>query len=208
MATIAKEKNRTFPTWQAAFLALLPAIRRHAQIALRDLNTEAREEAVQEVVCNSLIAFRRLVHLGKADLAYPSVLAGYAVAQVRSGRFVGGRLNGRDVLSRYAQRKQGFHVDRLDHYNSEEKTWLEVLVEDQTAGPADIAASRIDVGNWLDRLPSRRRRVAESLASGESTAATAKRFHVTAGRISQLRRELADSWAEFQGEFLNNRANP
>ena len=49
--------------WHAGFLAMLPAIQRHARIAFRKLDPEAREEAVQHVVCNACVAYRRLVEL-------------------------------------------------------------------------------------------------------------------------------------------------
>jgi hypothetical protein len=45
------------------------------------------------------------------------------------------------------------------------------------------------------------RRVAEKLATGESTSAIARLFRLTPGRISQLRRELCDAWHTFQGEL-------
>jgi hypothetical protein len=38
------------------------------------------------------------------------------------------------------------------------------------------------------------------LATGEATKTAARKFHVTPGRISQLRREFQDSWQEYQGE--------
>ena len=41
----------------------------------------------------------------------------------------------------------------------------------------------------------------EALATGETTKKAAKRFRVTPGRISQLRRELQQNWQDFQGEF-------
>ncbi len=37
------------PDWQSLFLRLLPAIRKHARIAFRHLDPEARAEAVQAV---------------------------------------------------------------------------------------------------------------------------------------------------------------
>jgi len=72
---------------------MLPAIQRHARISFRHLDAEAREELIQEVIANSLVAFLRLFSLGKTELAYPSVLARYGAAQARDGRRVGGRLN-------------------------------------------------------------------------------------------------------------------
>ena len=69
------------PAWHPAFLEMLPAIQRHARISFRHLDAEAREEFVHEVVANSLVAFLRLFTLGKAELAYPSVLARYGAAR-------------------------------------------------------------------------------------------------------------------------------
>ena len=96
------------PTWHAKFLSMLPAITRYASIAFRNLRPEAKSEAAQEVIANSFVAFRRLHELGKLDVAYASVLARYGVAQVRSGRQVGTKLNTNDVSSTYAQKKSSF----------------------------------------------------------------------------------------------------
>jgi hypothetical protein len=78
--------------------------------------------------------------------------------------------------------------------------WQELLVEDRRATPAEIAVTRIDFRAWLESLSGHDRRVAEVLASGESTQLTAKRFGVSTGRISQLRRKLHMAWRAFQGE--------
>ena len=48
---------------------MMPAIKAHAKIAFRHLGPEAREEAVQETLCNACCAFARLVEFGKTDLA-------------------------------------------------------------------------------------------------------------------------------------------
>jgi len=122
------------------------------------------------------------------------------IRQVREGRRVGNRLNVREVLSKYAQQHKGFVVERLDHFDDEEGQWQEVVVEDHTAGPADIARTRIDFSDWLGSLKRRDRRIAEFLANGETTTTAAKKFKVSAGRISQLRRELAESWRAFVGD--------
>ena len=87
MIAIAKSSSSkgSVPRWHKKFLAMLPLIRRHAQIAFRKLDAEARNEAVQEVIANACLAFRRLVELNKTDVAYPSVLPRYCVARYRSG---------------------------------------------------------------------------------------------------------------------------
>ena len=192
--------RRTASGWHAGFLAMLPAIRRNAQIAFRGLSGEAREDAIQEVVANALVAYVRLVELGKVELAYPSVLARYAVAQIRVGRRVGTRANSKDVLSRSAQ-LMGIVVERLDKRDKNTGQWKEAVVQDtHNASVPDIVAFRIDFVDWLQRHSNRNRRIAEALAVGHTTADVARRFRLSPGRISQLRRELHESWQEFQGE--------
>ena len=75
-----------------------------------------------------------------------------------------------------------------------------MLVEDRHAGPADTAAARIDIGEWFNRLPRHKRKIAKTLATGETTKTTAKKFNVSPGRISQTRRELQTAWRDFQGD--------
>ncbi|MCH8148689.1 MAG: hypothetical protein IH987_11940 [Planctomycetes bacterium] len=185
---------------------MLPVIQESASFAFRYLPPEARQEAVQDVTVGALVAFVQLVKLGKARLAYPTVLARYGIAQFRCGRRVGSRLNVRDVSSRYAQRKKKFVVERLDRFCAKQNVWREVLVEDRRATPADIVAVRIDFADWLKSLSWRLRRIANLLATGETTGAAAKKFRVTPGRISQIRRELEQSWRTFQGEETSSAA--
>ena len=137
------------PAWHTAFEAMLPVITTHAKIAFRDLKPEAREEAVQETVCNACQAYARLVELGKTDVAFPSALARFGASQTREGRKVGGKLNVQDVLSDYCQQRKNLLIERLDRYDSEEQAWADVLVESKHAGPADTAIVRIDFAAWL-----------------------------------------------------------
>jgi hypothetical protein len=109
-------------------------------------------------------------------------------------------MNVRDVSSKYAQREKHFAVERLDRYDTEKGQWREVVLEDRHAGPADTAAVRIDIVDWFAELPRRTRRIAETLASGETTKSMARRFHLSPGRTGQMRRELQDGWRSFHGE--------
>ena len=152
------------------------------------------------MIANCYVAYARLVELGKQDVAFPSALARFALAQVRTGRRVGNRLRIREVLSHYAQHQKGFNVERLDYYDEEEECWQDVVVEDRRATPAEIAICRINFASWLRLLPSRQRKIALHLAGGETTNGAAKKFGVTPGRISQLRQWLRASWEAFQGQ--------
>jgi len=182
------------------FVAMLPKVREQARFAFRREPSGRRQDLVSEVVANAFVAFARLVERGLVNAIYPTPLAQFAIKQVRDGRRVGSRLNVRDVSSQYAQQAKGLCVERLDRYDVQEGEWREVLVEDKHAGPAETAASRIDFDAWLRLLPKRTRRIAETLATGETTTKAAKRFRVSPGRISQLRRELQQNWRDFQGD--------
>ena len=83
---------------------------------------------------------------------------------------------------------------------NEENAWTEVLIEDRTAGPADIARAHLDFAAWLKQLPRRNRRIAEFLSLGNRTSDAAHKFKLSEGRVSQLRCELAESWRQFVGD--------
>jgi hypothetical protein len=182
--------------WQFDFLRMLPSIRRILHYRFRNLNDEVREEALQEAECNSCVAYARLVSRGRADRACPTSLARYAAVQYWSGRRVGTALNINDVCSAYCQRRKVVRVRPLARFN-DVGGWREMLLEDRRASPADLAASRIDFAAFMASLGQRTRRIAELLAIGETTNRVAELLGVTAGRISQIRRQLKAAWESF-----------
>ena len=181
------------------FVKLLPSIRRQANKSFVNLNPDAREEAVQEVVANSFATYRRLIERGKTEVIAPKPLARFAIAQTRTGRQVGGHLNCHDVSSRYCRNRQGIELQSLNQIDTATGSWKQILVEDPSSTPADIVAIRLDFQSWLNTLSPRNRRIAETLSTGETTLAAAKLFKVAASRISQLRSELKAAWEAFHG---------
>ena len=197
---MAQYKKKRSAIWQDRFAALLPVVLKYVAPAFHKLRPEAKAEAVQEAVANACVAYARLVERGKESLAFATVLARYAVAQVRAGRQVGGRLNIRDVSSDYAQYRKQFRLERLDRYDPEEGCWQEAVVEDYRTPVADQVSFRIDFPAWLNSLSRRDRKIAQNLADGQSTSEVARRFGLSLGRVSQLRREFERSWLAFHGE--------
>jgi hypothetical protein len=184
-------------------LKLLPAIRRHACVCFRHLPAAAREDAIAEVLADAVLAYARLESLGKTDLAYPTVLARYAIGRYREGRRVGSQSNGNDVMSGRCLRRNGVVVQSLHRRDHRTCTWREILVEDRHSTPAQIAATRLDFADWLKTLSQRDRRLAEALALGETTRRVARMFRISAARVSQLRRELCANWRRFVGELTD-----
>ena len=198
---VARIKRRPVPRWHKAFLAMLPVIRNYARGAFSGLNPDLRQDLTQEVIANAMVAYVRLVQQGRVALAYPTVLARYGIAQVHDHRRVGAKLNIKDVLSPYCQAKKHVVVERLDHFDEEENEWQEAVVEDtRTATVPDIVSFRVDFADWLRSLKRRDRRIAEFLALGNHTSEAARKFGVSEGRVSQLRRELAEKWRRYVGE--------
>jgi hypothetical protein len=202
MIAIPKKRKRKFTAKHQELFAtaMLPTITRIAHQNFSQLDPEAKEEATAEVVAAAFIMFVGLVRDGRESLAFPSVLAMYGVRRVRTGRQAATPRNVRDVSSLSCQLQKGINIERLDRFDRDECTWQEVLVEDKNAGPADIAASRIDVGDWFRSLSERDRRIAKMLATGETTSHAARTFRISPSRISKLRRKLMASWLRFIGD--------
>jgi hypothetical protein len=189
---IAVNNQRSDTTWQSTFVAILPEIEQKLRLAFCRLDPEAREDAIEEGVVHSLLAYIQLHEQGRAKVATPSSLAWYSSRRVKRGRPATGRMNGKDPLSRYAKISNGIQIDR------QPGKWIDTLVEDKRAPVADQVAAKMDVGAWFATLTKRMKEIAKDLAFGYSTSEVAEMHGVTAGRISQLRRVLEKSWAEFQ----------
>src|SRR5208282_4950435 len=73
-----------------------------------------------------------------------------------------------------------------------------VLHDTRTPVP-EQAAFRIDFPEWLSTLTARERRIIAEMARNERTKDLSRRFQLSPGRISQLRREFHDAWRQFVG---------
>jgi hypothetical protein len=184
---------------------MVPIIERQVRFAFRNLGADACEEAVAEAVANAFVAYARLVELGKEDLAYPTVLARYAVAQIRAGRRVGSGQKRNDVLAGIGGRSEGIVMESLYRFDTKSNRWVEATIEDRRTPVPDQAAFRCDFPAWLATHSPRDRQIAESLSMGHSPSEVAQQFRISRARISQLRREFHDSWQEFHGDAQSGR---
>jgi len=195
MIAINDKRQNNETTWQSSFVAMLPEIEQKLRLAFCRLDPDAREDAIEEGVVHSLLAYVRLDEQGRAEVATPSSLAWYSSRHVKRGRPAGGRMNGKEPLSRYGQISNDIEVE--PHGN-----WIDMLVDDKRASVEDQVAAKLDVGAWFATLTKRMKETAKDLAFGCSTSEVAKKYGVSAGRISQMRRMLEESWAAFQGEAV------
>jgi hypothetical protein len=199
---------------RSGFLPLLPRIETHARLRFRGIPCDdRREEAVANALALAWSWYVRLVRRGKDPSQFASALAVFAVKAVNAGRRVGGGESGNDVLSFLAQRRHGFSVEPLPHTTrtGHERLYaipggqrqhdaFEEVLQDNTHTPVpDQVQFRVDFPAWLATRSDRDRRLAIDLMRGEPTGEAAHRRGMTAGRVSQLRREFHADWRRFTG---------
>lgn len=168
-------------TLQDFFVRRIPKMQRMARIHFRYLPPEAKEESITNTIALTWKAFHRLFIRGRAH--EPGILGSafrYSLRQSRAGRTPQGCPRVRDTLSR---RYVG--PTRLDDFN------LAEFVARNTPVP-DAVSFRVDVPQFLDSLTERQRKMALDLAGGMSTSECAAKYGLSAGRISQYRREFKD----------------
>jgi hypothetical protein len=200
MISIVKQPRRpTNDQQNERFIKMIPLIRSKACSAFRRMRPESKDELVQEVVANAFCQFSRLARAGKAELAFATPLADFAIRQVLAGRRVGTKQNCHDVFSALSPRQRGSSLSSLPS-DCSASSWSEMLADDTTTPVPDQVAFRLDFPAWLRSQHRRNRNLAKFLAVGNTATQAARRFGVSVPRISQLRTELQASWQAFQGE--------
>jgi len=175
------------------FLCLLPDIERYARHVFRRCRDADRAELVSETIARTWLFFVRLSARGKDPKRVFRPLLRFCVLGVKNGRRVGGHCNHWELCHR--ARRDGLRIFSLEEMDGKSRApWKEIVAETKAFSPAETAAARLDVEAWLGSQSTRNRSIAKLLAMGEQTSAVAKRFRVSCARISQLRRELQQSW--------------
>ncbi len=197
-----KPKQPTTPAWHETFLKLLPTIESYANAAFGQLDHDARTEAVAEAVGHAMIAIIGLVDRGKDPRLFPGKVAHFAALRVKAGRLVAGQ-SAHDALSPMGQQLGGFAVHSLDDNNCDaDAGWKAAVAQNSKhSSPADTVAFRLDFDRWLhERLSDRDKHIAERLAVGDRPGQVARKFKLSPSMISKLRRQMRQSWDEFEGE--------
>ena len=201
----------------AVFLTqLLPRLRQHGRIYFRDVHDpDRKEELLCEMAALGWHWFVRLAERGKDATQFPFALASYAARAVRGGRRVTGHERVNDVLSWVAQQHHGFRVEALPHClkrpfddihaavgGQRQLDAYEELLHDNAATPViDQVVFRVDFREWRRTRTYRDRRIMDALILGERGLDVSKKFGLTPGRVSQLRREFHDDWLLFTGDL-------
>jgi hypothetical protein len=187
----------------AAFLAVLPTVLRHARIQFRDVAcVHERSDLTQEVLAYALRWSRLLWSRGKDVREFPSPLARYAVLAVKSGRRLCGMHKAKDAMNPSTQTRVGFTcaVLALHALRADDPVQI-ALAENARSDVSDQVAFRIDFPTWLASRTERDRAIIADMLREERTLDLARKHRVSQGRVSQLRKAYAESWQAFHGEL-------
>lgn len=184
---------------QTRFLAILPVVERHARIYFRNLAcSHRRADAVAETTALCWRWFARLAVRGKDASAFPATLAAFVARQVRCGRRLAGQESGKDALSPSAQIRRGFLNQGLPANETGVDHSLADALRDNARSPVPAqVAFRLDFPRWRRLQSGRCRRLIDFLMAGERTSEAARRFGLSEGRVSQLRRAFHEDWQRF-----------
>ena len=191
---------------QVRFLEICERIETHARIYFRNVKCWVQKsDFVAETIALAWKWFRRLAQQGKDAREFASILASYAARAVRSGRRITQQVKAKDILSEVAQQRHGFSISKLPDFSTLSDNPLSDALIDNTRSPVpEQVQFRLDFPAWLRTRTDRDRRLIGDMAMGQRTLDLSRRYGLSPGRISQLRREFHDDWLRFCGEFSDN----
>jgi Mor family transcriptional regulator len=166
---------------------------------------------LQEMRSLAWMWFLRLAQRGKDAGDYLSTFNDFLVRAVSSGRRIMGTEKAKDAMCVRTLKRRGFKVESLPndfrashksiystvHGQQEHDTFEERLSDNSITPIPDQAAFRIDWPAWMQTQTERDRRIIDDLMAGERTFEVSRKYGLSPGRISQLRRRLHDDWEEF-----------
>ena len=193
---------------QDQFVEMLPDVERRARLTFRELDPDAKEEAVSEVVAH---CWKNHLHCALDGKAVPaSSLAHYAMLGVKSGRCFAGqssldvlsprtRLLGRVTVGSLdaAPANQGLGGDGIGWWDRSE------ALEDRRLWerPPERVRVKHDYGAFLcnGQVSSQEELAFNLLAEGHSITEIAEHLQVSAPRVCQLKHSLAAKLLDFFG---------
>jgi len=179
---------------------IYPIIRNTVPRVVRPTGSEDPEELVQDATASAAEMIEAMEKAGKEPL--PHSIAYYSIQRTKSGRRSYGDIR-TDVMS------PGFQMDNdgavcsmQEPAGDDEDLTIGDAIASRSEDMAGKVLRQIDWDAFLETLDARKRRIVEELMLGFGTGDIAKLFSVSAARITQIKREIAQDIKEFMGDTI------
>ena len=182
--TVQSSAQSVAPTFES----MLPVLTiRFRKAALSIKSYEERTDAVAEMIGMAFNLYASLIKRGRTDI-YSTPIGEFVVKGYFSGRRVAG-MSATDVTSPRC-RFLGRSTMANEGVNGK-------YICRKTFKPSTIGAFNIDFAAWKETLDDRTQNLLSDILMGETTSFLARRYNISPARISQIRRELVESWKSF-----------
>lgn len=179
---------------------IYPIIRNTIPRTARPIGSEDHDELVQDATASAAEMLESMEKSGRKPL--PNSIAYYSIQRTKSGRRSYGDIRS-DVMSPGFQMDHDGSVCSMQEPVCDEE---ELTVGDTIACKSEDMATKvlrqIDWQAFLDTLDSRKRRIVEEMIMGFGTGDIARLFSISAPRIVQLKKEIAQKIKEFMGDSI------
>lgn len=183
---------------------IMPIIQGVVPASVRQIGCEDVEELVQDCIVIAAQMLQALEDAGKQVIIAKSV-AYYSIQRMKCGRrsYGAGRT---DVLAPGAQLDRRCVVVSLEQsvnmhgMQDDDDLTLGESLACRMDDPATVAGRHIDWNELENILGDRKRTVIQALHQGHGTGWIAKRLQVSAPRVTQIKREIADVIIERWGD--------
>lgn len=202
MIDFAQKNNGTVCTTEEInekFLELMPKIVKFAKYAFKNFDADRQEDAIQSVLVTAFENVKQLGEQGRLDDCFVTPITKFAIGRYREGRPGGVPSCGTDVtsercryLGRSTVKNYGLATEIADSFESM------ATATDARYPVHKTVALRIDfMQDWYRQQTPRDQEIIRDLAMGETTNDVSRKFGISAGRVSQLRKTYANSWFTF-----------
>jgi hypothetical protein len=200
--------KQTQPSSYRSFESLVPELQSRLNALHSGLDAEAREEAVAEGLAYGYEIYKSSLLRGLAHKITTCSLAVFCAGLWRTGRrFTGSSATDvmadrTRVLNRVRLQPLDVHVIDQESGDESDLPYSDALIDSKSPDPYEAARANIDYASMLndEKVSAKARRVFQMTLEDQSEGANlriADRLGVSPARSSQIKRELAEVFAEY-----------
>ena len=179
---------------------IYPIIRNTIPRTARPMGSEDHEELVQDATASAAEMIESMEKSGREPL--PNSIAYYSIQRTKSGRRSYGDMRS-DVMSPgFQMDHEGSLCSMQDPVCDEDDLTVGDTIASKSEDMATKVLRKIDWDAFLETLDARRRRIVEELMFGYGTGDIARLLAVTAPRIVQLKKDIAQKIKAFMGDSV------